>query len=205
MRVINQEELNEMIEKHEEWVKNDTKGEQLVLVYSNLDNLNFNWRNLKGAILSDCSLKFTSFIGANLSKVDLNGSNLKYSNLNGSDLGFADLSNCDLTNTIIEKVNFKETNLNFSNLAFSSLKGSKLTEALLYETNLFYAIVDDMISCGGLGDYNRTIYYFYKEDRIICGCLEGTLKEFENKLLEKYKEDSNYFLALEMFKKMKNK
>ena len=43
-----------------------------------------------------------------------------------------------------------------------------------------------MIGINNVGNENRTVYYFYKEDRVICGCFDNTLEEFKKSVAEKY-------------------
>lgn len=205
MKKIYQKELDEIIEKHEEWIKDRSCGERMIIEFRDLERSNFSKRNLKGAILNYCNLQFANFIGTNLKGVELKGSDLMYCDLTGSDLSCSTLTNSNLVNSKMERTNLKDADLRFTNLGNARLKGVNLTEALLYKTDLSYANIDNMISCGNLGEHNRVVYYFYKENRIKCGCFDGTLEEFESELLKKYKEDNNYFKALEMFKKIKNK
>ena len=71
MRNINQEELNEILQKHEMWLKNEKSG--------------------KRADLIDVDLR-----GVNLSYANLSGADLRNANLGGADLTYVDLSNADL-------------------------------------------------------------------------------------------------------------
>ena len=62
-----------------------------------------------------------------------------------------------------------------------------------------------MIGINNVGNENRTVYYFYKEDRVICGCFDNTLEEFKKAVTEKYgKDHGSYAIAIEVFEKMKD-
>ena len=108
----------------------------------------------------------------------------------------ADLSYCDLTNADLKYADLRYCDLTNANLRYCGLKYA----------DLFYAKVDSMVGLGNVGDENRTVYYFYKEDRIICGSFDNTLEEFKKAVAKKYGEDyGSYAIAIEMFEKMKDK
>lgn len=47
---------------------------------------------------------------------------------------------------------------------------------------------------------------FYKIDKVICGCFDGTMEEFENKVKETYDEDDKeyqeYTMGIKFLKKL---
>ena len=177
LRKVTQEELKEVLRLHELLLESEEKeGERANLSYCDLTNAN----------LSYCDLRYADLTNANLS--------------------YCDLRYADLRDANLYKTNLFKTNLTNTNLSNANLRGADLTKADLYKTNLFYAKVDNMIGLINIGNENRTVYYFYKEDRVICGCFDNTLKEFKNAVKEKYGEDyGSYAIAVEMFEKMKDK
>ena len=77
LRKITQEELKEILRKHELWVVNDPNGEKADLSYADLRDANL--------------------FRANLICADLRGANLEGVNLNYADLRCANLTNVNLS------------------------------------------------------------------------------------------------------------
>ena len=78
---ITQEKLNEIIESHGKWLRNEEGGEKANLIGADLGDANLRSANLGGADLEDANL-----IGANLRGADLGGANLGDAYLGGADL-----------------------------------------------------------------------------------------------------------------------
>ena len=74
MRIITQEELSIVLEKHGKWLRGKPGGERANLRYADLSGA-----NLSGADLS----------GANLSGADLRDADLRYADLSGANLDYA--------------------------------------------------------------------------------------------------------------------
>jgi len=103
---VNQEKINEIIKKHELWVKSEGKTGTRANLYG---------ANLYGADLS----------GADLSGADLFEANLYGANLYGADLSGADLSGADLSGANLFKANLFKANLFKANLSEANLSGAK--------------------------------------------------------------------------------
>ena len=73
---MDQNELNEILKKHEMWLKGEEGGER-----ANLSGADLSGANLYGAILFGANLR-----GANLSEANLSGANLSEANLSGANL-----------------------------------------------------------------------------------------------------------------------
>ena len=194
LRKVSQEELQKILELHKLWLESNRKeGTRANLSYANL-----RYSDLSNANLRYCDLRYADLANANLGYIDLSDSDLRcadlfYAILEGTDLSDANLSGANLSNA-------KLTNANLTN---AILEGVDLSYADLYKTNLFYTKVDNMIGINNVGNENRTVYYFYKEDRVICGCFDNTLEEFKKAVAEKYGEDyGSYAIAIEVFEKM---
>jgi len=69
LKKITQEELKEILEKHQKWLNDEEGGEQADL----------RWSDLSGADLSSANLKGADLIGADLIGANLSGANLDYS------------------------------------------------------------------------------------------------------------------------------
>lgn len=81
---ISAEKLQEIIESHGRWLRNEEGGERA---------------DLRGADLSGANLR-----GADLGGADLGGANLSSANLSSADLGGADLSGANLDKTYYQVV-----------------------------------------------------------------------------------------------------
>ena len=91
MATITQRELNERIRQHEEWLKNEAKG---------------NSPSFAGLDLSGLDLK-----GANLYHSNFKGSCLRGCNFRCSDLGYSELEGADLTEANLKNANLFRANL----------------------------------------------------------------------------------------------
>ena len=121
MKNISQEELKEILKKHEMWLNDEEDGERADLRDT----------NLKGADLEDTNLEF-----AKLYDADLRGANLIYANLTGADLSNADLSNANLTGADLTYANLTNTNLNNADLKYANLKHAELSDSNLINADL---------------------------------------------------------------------
>ena len=82
MREFTSEELRNIIDLHEKWLRNETDG-----VRANLREA-----NLSGANLSGANLSLADFSKANLRGADLRGADLRFTDFSEADLSKADLS-----------------------------------------------------------------------------------------------------------------
>lgn len=112
-REITREELNQILEKHELWLRSGGKeGERADLKGANLTGV-----DLIGVNLSRASLVGVSFIGARLGLINLAGANLRDArlrdaNLYGANLYGANLWRADFTGANLEGANFANTIVN---------------------------------------------------------------------------------------------
>ncbi len=89
MSEYSQGELDEILEKHEQWLS-DQCGEYADLRYANLSCANLRYANLSCA-----NLRYADLSGANLRDADLRYANLRDANLSDADLRYADLSGAE--------------------------------------------------------------------------------------------------------------
>ena len=117
----------------------------------------------------------------------------------------ANLSGEDLSHVNLSYVDLSCTNLIGTNLEYADLNGANLNGANFYLTNL-YKCKGDFVSVGNIGSRNDTTHYFYKDNRVICGCFDGSMKQFEEKVKEAYKEDEveykEYMIAIRTLKEL---
>ncbi len=138
-------ELDEILEKHKEWVKSEGKsGEQADLNFANLSVA-----NLIGADLSDADL-----YGANLSGAYLFGANLSRVDLSYADLSDADLRGADLSGAIFEPKSL---------LAVRSIAAARNLELVTYRDSPdALAELRKQFKDGGFREQERKITYALK-------------------------------------------
>ena len=152
--------LEEILNKHEKWLKDEKGGEKAKLIKVdlsfvdlrgvNLINVDLRFSNLRGANLSyanlvRANLSHTNLRNANLSYVDLRGTDLSYANLCEVDLNDGDLDNTNLKHAGLVKSNLKNTTLYYANLNHAQLTDADLTSADLSYANLMGANLRDAI------------------------------------------------------------
>ena len=131
---ISKEELQEILNKHQMWLKRVDGGDKANLSRVNLSGENLSGKNLWGADLSR----------ADLSQANLSGTTLGEANLSGADLSGANLSEvylwrANLSEAIFNKTNLSGMNLSEVNLSKAILWEADLSEANLSESNLWRA------------------------------------------------------------------
>ena len=114
MKEITRDELNEILRKHDLWLKGDFNGARA---------------NLNGANLYGANLYGANLYGADLNGADLNGANLYGANLIRADLIRADLIRADLNGANLRGANLRGANLNGANLRGANLRGANLRGA----------------------------------------------------------------------------
>ena len=119
LRKITQEELEEILHKHELWLENKEGGEKADLSYVDLRGANLEYANLEYANLTHANLEYA---------------NLKYANLIGADLIGANLTGVYLEGTTLEYANLDYANLKCADLECGNLTGAYLTNTILQDT-----------------------------------------------------------------------
>jgi len=139
---MTQEELNNIIEKHQHWLNEDCNGWESMRAdlrgadFSNIDLIEIDFRgvDLRSANLNEANLQY-----ANLSDADLRGAKLFCANLEGANLRNACLSNACLNSAILIKSNLSDAILKYADLYNASLQCADLKGAILKNANLMYA------------------------------------------------------------------
>lgn len=116
MRNITEEELNEILRKHELWLKGKDGGKIADLSEADLSGAPLRGANLCRADLSGADLRGANLRGANLIEADLSGANLR-----GANLSEADLSGANLSEAFLEEADFSGVIVN-SRTAFFDLQ-----------------------------------------------------------------------------------
>ncbi len=122
LRKISEDELQEILKKHEEWrgsfggigEKADLRG-----------------ADLRGADLRGAKLSYSDLSGADLTEANLNRADLSYANLAGADLSYAGLTGANFFGA-----SFFEADLTGAKLSSSDLSGAQLLSTKLIGANL---------------------------------------------------------------------
>lgn len=219
LRVYSTEQLENILEKHEEWLKDKTKGAQADLSNADLSGLNLYDIDLRGAKLSYSDLSNTNLINSDLSYANLNNANLTNANLAKSyihtsdlmyaDLRYANLTNTDLTDSSLEYAYLDNADLTNANLLHSNLTRASLFNVKLEGAKLNYSITTGVtglkiISINNIDYYNGDIQFIPSLNTVFYGVWQGDPEHFLKENLELSKGDKlatkSIKLAYELFK-----
>lgn len=134
LKQITQDELIEILKKHEKWVRDEPGGER--------------------ADLSNTDLKGIDLTGAFLPSALLNGANFENALMSKVNFMHADLVNANFTNAIMPEAKLRSANLSGANLtnvdftcadlAFSIMYSTKLKNTILSQVSFYHAIIEDL-------------------------------------------------------------
>ena len=93
---MNNDELQTILKKHQQWLNNDAGGEKANLRGANLYEADLSGANLRWANLYEANLRWADLSGADLSGANLRWANLSRANLYGANLYEADFNNTGL-------------------------------------------------------------------------------------------------------------
>ena len=143
------EMLNDILEKHNMYLRHDPNGEKANLrganfiradlrganlCKANLCKADLFWADLRGANLCEADLFGADLRGADFYGADLRGADLRGANLSGADLGEANLYGAKLSGA-----NLRGADLRGANFCIADLRGANLREADLRGANLYGA------------------------------------------------------------------
>jgi hypothetical protein len=124
--IMNKQELTEILNNHQEWLKDRSRGK--IADLSGAD--------LSGADLSGANLPYVDLSEASLFRVDLSSAYLSSANLSRADLSSADLSDANLSRANLFGAYLSFANLFGANLFVADLSSANLTGAYLSNANL---------------------------------------------------------------------
>ena len=155
LRDVSEDELREILEAHEAWVRSDGKeGRHANLSNADLQGADFSAANLRdanfykadlqGADFSAANLKGAhlweaNLLGTNLQGTRLQGANLRGANLQGADLVGANLRRASLIGANLQAADLGGANLQGANLSHANFRGAALFRATLQGADLFGA------------------------------------------------------------------
>ncbi len=143
MRKITKDELQEILDKHQKWLKDEREGIRADLSNLNLWNADLSNSDLSNADLRNADLRNANLWNADLRDADLSNANLRNANLWNADLSNADLSNSDLRDANLRNANLRNADLRdatneFSNcpevgsfIGFKKCRGNKIVKLLI--------------------------------------------------------------------------
>ena len=104
---ISTEKLQEIIESHGRWLRNEEGGERANLRSADLSSADLSGADLRSADLSSADLYCADLSSADLSGADLRSANLRSADLSGADLRGADLRSADLRSADLDKTYYQ--------------------------------------------------------------------------------------------------
>ncbi len=128
---LTQKELNEIIRKHELWLKHATGGERAVLFNVTISGLNLSEANLAEAEISAKFLK-TKFTNTNFCNADL-----KYSEFEECSFDKCTFDSADLRSGEFEECTFNDNVFNSANLNYVKINKSTFDDVSFQHSNLF--------------------------------------------------------------------
>lgn len=172
IRKLTDEEIIEILEKHDLWTKNEVNGRQANFSYCDLTGRNFAFAGLSGVDFSYAILHRTNFSDASLYEANFTEARLCFSNMSNTDCSGAKFNRADLTGANCTKSRFSFAHLQSANLTRATLIGTSfiganlthatLTEAVyestnFHEANLSGVKIDEPICRLDLGQYAVTV------------------------------------------------
>ena len=136
MKNISVEELNEILEKHEIWLRGEEGGERADLWDTDLRGFDLIDINLSGADLRNSDLGDANLMYADLKYADLKYTDLSYTNLSDADLRGADLRGANLMGANLSNTNLSNTNLSDTDLSDADLRGANLSDTDISDADL---------------------------------------------------------------------
>ena len=104
--------LEEILDKHEKWLKHKEGGEKADLSGIDLSYVDLSRADLTRANLSHTNLRKADLSYTNLNEADLSSTNLCEANLKGADLSHADLNYANLMGANLKQVNLDNVRYN---------------------------------------------------------------------------------------------
>lgn len=139
MRKPTKAEVNKILEDHNLWRGDRSKGKKADFSNLNLTGFNFDEISLCSVSFEDSNLTKASFRKTNLYGANLNGARLYEANFEGAELERANLEGANA-----KKANFKgailyHANLSDANFNYTNLTGADLRNSHIYATSFFKA------------------------------------------------------------------
>src|SRR5574343_63178 len=148
MKVYSQATLNEILDLHAKWIRNENGGRRADLSWSDLTGVDLSNADLLGANLSNTNLSRADMYWTNLRSADLTGATLTGANLSHANFHSADLPNANFTYADLSHANFHRASMQGVNLTQADLTGACMVDANMHDATL----VDLCSMCGVIGN-----------------------------------------------------
>ncbi len=147
----------------------------------------------KGKSFYRADLRSADLRSAKLSSADLRSADLSFANLRSAKLRFAKLSSADLSSADLSSANLRSADLRSADLRSAKLSSADLSSADLSSANLRSAnLRKRYIQVACIGSRKGMTTYCFDDDIIWCGCWQGTLEKFEERVKEKHVNNKQY-------------
>lgn len=136
MKKVTQEELDKIIEQHEECLNNDSGNELAILCFMDLTGLDLSRRNLSRITFRFCNFNSVDFHCSNLSEATIIGCRLIHSNMSDVDMSGSYLFDCVITDCNLSGsnlFNFDTACCHFKNINFTN---TNLTDVDMAKTTI---------------------------------------------------------------------
>ena len=102
LRKITEDDLREILEKHEKWLNDEDGGERADLRGANLQVANLQWANLQGANLQGADMREADMQRADMRVADMRGANMRWANMRWANMRGADMQRADMRGADID-------------------------------------------------------------------------------------------------------
>ena len=138
-RTLSKEDFYNKCDIHAEWVKSDSKsGQQLSLFYTVLTGIDVSSRNLKGARLELCDLRFSNFTNANISKSWMYGADIGGAIFDKTEAHGADFISSHCEQAKFTSANLCEACFIYAKLDMASFHNSNLSKSDFERSELYF-------------------------------------------------------------------
>lgn len=200
MEKLRQQELDNIVKLHEEWLESDgKKGERAKIIDKNLRHLSLEHVDLTNAVFSRCDMSNMHISMVNFSRVKFNKVNLDNANIYKNKINAAELCDVTLNNTTFCMTDLSRSYLTEgTDLSKACLQGTTLHRAKLNKT--YYKLTD-------CSNENTAVTYCIEDKLVSCGFCNGgkfcKLKEFKDWYYQHYYKDSDVDDILSHYQKLK--
>lgn len=210
------EKLQEILNKHAKWLRNEVGGVRADLQganlrfanlqfanlqFANLQEANLHGANLQNADLQDVDLRFANLQGANLQDAGLRNANLQGAALHGANLHGANLQEANLQGANVQEANLHAVNLSRANLQKADIRWSNLLHANLWDADLqdtrlnwvnWHEAKNIKVYVAGLQSSreNAQLTYIPSIDVATTGCWQGSWQATIERIHKAYADDT---------------
>ena len=86
---MTRDKLDEILEKHIKWLREDPAGERADMSYADMSETN----------MSGANMRYANMRYANMSRANMSGANMRYANMSGADMSGANMSGAGIDYT----------------------------------------------------------------------------------------------------------